>query len=148
MLLTPAIVLSTEEDACTVVTQDQRVVVPYAGFFPRPRLERVAPGHLVAVRAASDSTRVVVWRWFDAVIVEQVAGRVRLWEPNHGEVLAEVRDPQVARPPGSRAYLSAGLDGAEWWVAGPVVARPEDATVELREVHEFLSRHGLWDSEA
>ena len=77
------------------------------------------------------------------MIVEEVAGQVRLWEPNHGEVLAEVRDPQLAHLPGSRAYLSAGLDGAEWWLAGPVVAHPKDATVELDEVREFLSRHGL-----
>ena len=32
-LLRPAIVLSTEEDACTVIMQEQRVVVPYAEFF-------------------------------------------------------------------------------------------------------------------
>ena len=147
-LLRRAIVLGADEETCTVVMQEQRVEVPYADFFPRPRSERVAPGHLVAVRAVSGDTGVVVWRWFDAVVLEQVAGQVRLWEPHHGEVIAEVRDPQRALLPGSRAYLSAGLGGAEWWVAGPVVSRPEEARVELGEVQQFLSANGLWDSVA
>lgn len=46
---------------------------------------------------------------------------------------------------GSRAYLSAGLPGAEWWLAGPVVDRPEDAAVELDEVGAFFTTHALWD---
>jgi hypothetical protein len=147
-LLRLAIVLGADEESCTVIMQEQRVVVSYADFFPRPRSERVAPGHLVAVRAVSDDAGVVVWRWFDAVVLEQVAGQVRLWEPHHGKVIAKVRDPQRAHMPGSRAYLSAGLKGADWWMAGPAVSRPEDASVELGEVERFLSENNLWDSVA
>ncbi|MEO7126495.1 MAG: hypothetical protein ABI382_13185, partial [Nakamurella sp.] len=33
--------------------------------------------------------------------------------------------------PGTRSYLSGGLPGADWWVAGAVVATAEDADVEL-----------------
>ena len=147
-LLRPAIVVRSSEDACTVGTLEQKVVVPYAEFFPRPRAQRVAPGHLVAVSAASGEAAVIVWRWFDAVVVEEVAGQVRLWEPNHGEVLAQARDPRRSPLPGSRAYLSSGLEGAEWWMAGPAVARAEDANVELSEVQAFLSTHGLWGNQA
>jgi len=99
-------------------------VVPYALSFPRPRAERVAPGHLVSIAAAPGGSDVVVWRWFDAVVLEEVAGQVRLWQPAHEEVLGEARDPGRSHRPGSRAYLSAG---AEWWVAGAAVARAEDA---------------------
>lgn len=88
---------------CAVVTRDQEVVVPYAESFPRPRAERVAPGHLVAVSAASSKPAAVVWRWFDAVVVEEVGAQVRLWEPGHGEVLAQARDPRRALLPGGRA---------------------------------------------
>lgn len=47
--------------------------------------------------------------------------------------------------PGSRAYLSVGLPGAEWSVAGPVAGRAEEADVELDEVQRFLTSAGLWD---
>lgn len=43
--------------------------LPYALPFPRPRAERVAPGHLVAIAAAADACDVIVWRWFDAVVI-------------------------------------------------------------------------------
>lgn len=145
-LLRPAIVVDTNEDVCTVFAQDQRAVVPYAAPFPRPRADRVSPGHLVAVAAVPGGSDVVVWRWFDAVVLEKVAGQVRLWEPIHGEVLAEARYPQQSYRPGSRAYLSAGLEGADWWVAGAAVARAEDAKVELGEVQRFLTMHGVLDS--
>lgn len=141
----PALVLGTSEDACTVFVQNQRAVVPYASFFPRPRAERVSPGHLVSTAAAPDGVDVVVWRWFDAVVLQDAAGQVRLWEPGHGEVLAQARDPRRSYQPGSRAYLSAGLEGADWWVAGAAVARAEDAEVELDEVQRFLAVHGLLD---
>jgi len=88
---------------------------------------------------------VVVWRWYDAVILGEADGQIRLWEPAHGEVLAQARDPRRAHRPGSRAYLSAGLAGADWWVAGATVARAETAVVELDEVRRFLTRHDLWD---
>jgi hypothetical protein len=99
----------------------------------------VAPGHLVAVANAADGSKAVVWRWFDAVVLDVEGSSVSLWEPVHGTVLAEPRDPQQTYRPGSRAYLSAGLPGAEWWVAGPAVDRAEDADVDLDEVEQFLT---------
>ena len=92
----------------------------------------MSPGHLVATATAPGGVPEVVWRWFDAVVVEEVAGQVRLSEPAHR--------------PGSRAYLSAGLEGANWWVAEAAVALAEDAEVELDEVRRFLTVHGFLDS--
>ena len=103
----------------------------------------MSPGHLVAVAAASDSAETVVWRWYDAVVLGEETGRVRLWEPAHGEVVARPRCVQE-RQPGTRAYLSAGLPGADWWVAGAAVAKAEDADVELDDVERFCTEHGLW----
>lgn len=126
--------------------QDQRSVLPYAAPFPRPREQRVAPGHLVAIATAPGGHDVVVWRWFDAVILDgSTADAVRLWEPAHGEVVARARDARFPRPPGSRAYISSGLDGADWWVAGPAVTRSENADVEVEEVRRFFAALGLWD---
>ncbi|MBA3800675.1 MAG: hypothetical protein H0X18_16585 [Geodermatophilaceae bacterium] len=143
--LRPAIVLSTAEDACTVFAGGRTEVVAYSRPFPVPRTERVAPGHLVAVATAADGSDVVIWRWFDAVVLEGVDGAIRLWEPVHGTVLAHPRDRKRIYPPGSRAYLSAGLPGAEWWVAGPAGDRAEDADVELDEVQRFFTSAGLWE---
>ena len=126
-----------------VFAEDRRTVVPYASAFPRPRAERVAPGHLVAVDKAADGSQVVVWRWFDAVVVDVGSASLSLWEPAHGTVLAVPRDRQRSYLPGSRAYLSAGLPGAQWWVTGPVVDRAEDADVDLDEVEQFLTGLGL-----
>jgi hypothetical protein len=122
------------------------VSVRYASQFPRPRTERVSPGHLVAVAEVPGGSDTVVWRWYDAVVLDNEAGSIRLWEPAHGEVVARRRRPQQRHDPGSRAYLSAGLPGAEWWVAGRAVDRAEDADVELIEVERFFTEHGLWDS--
>jgi len=119
--------------------------VPLHRVGPRPRAERVAPGHLTAIATAADGSEVIVWRWFDAVVLDEVGGSISLWEPAHGSVLAQPRDPQHLYRPGSRAYLSAGLPGADWWVAGPVVHRSEDADVELNEVQRFLTSNRLWD---
>jgi hypothetical protein len=140
------IVLRVEEDVCQVLTGGQVVTVLYASQFPRPRTERVSPGHLVAVAELPGGSDAVVWRWYDAVVLDNEAGSIRLWEPAHGEVVARRRRPQQRHDPGSRAYLSAGLPGAEWWVAGRAVDRAEDADVELIEVERFFTEHGLWDS--
>jgi hypothetical protein len=104
--LRTAIVLSTTEEACTVFAAGQRAVMPYADPFPKPRAKRVAPGHLVAVAtvpngsvaegSAVEGSAVVVWRWFDAVVLEQAGRSVSLWEPGHGMVVAEPRDLQRA----------------------------------------------------
>jgi hypothetical protein len=139
-----AIVLGTTEETCTVVVDGRAHVVAYALPFPRPRADRVVPGNLVALAAASDGSDLIVWRWFDAVVVEQSGDAVAAWEPNHGPVVARPRNPSQAYRPGGRAYLSAGLPGAEWWVAGPAVDRAEEADVDLGEVEDFLTGHDLW----
>ncbi len=143
--LSTAIVLGTTEDACTVVAGDERLVVPYAPPFPRPRMERVAPGQLVALaRLAAGDPPSVVWRWFDAVVIDRSDAGVELWEPVHGSVLAVPRDPGRGYRPGGRAYASAGLPGADWWVAGPAVDRAEHADVDLDAVEQFFTGLGLW----
>jgi hypothetical protein len=139
------IVLRAGEDACQVLAGGQVVSVRYASQFPVPRRERVLPGHLVAIAEAS-AAAVVVWRWYDAVVLGSDAGSVRLWEPAHGEVAAQRRRAQQQYEPGTRAYLSAGLPGAEWWVAGRAVDRAEDAEVELDEVARFYTEHDMWSS--
>ncbi len=138
-------VLRVHEDTCEVFMQGQTTSVRYAAHFPSPRTERVAPGHLVAVATAPDGSEVVVWRWYDAVVLGEEDGSVRLWEPAHGEVVAQPRRARLPRPPGSRAYLSAGLPGADWWIAGAVAARAEDADVELDEVERLYDEHDLWN---
>jgi hypothetical protein len=139
-----AIVLRAEEDVCTVFWHGTRAVVPYAAPFPRPRAERVAPGHLVAIATLGDGRDVVIWRWFDAIVLQAADDQVLLWEPLHGEVVARPREP-LARPrPGSRVYASAGLPGAEWWMAGPTVASAEAAEVDLEEVTRFFTENDVW----
>jgi len=149
-LITPrlrcGIVLRVQEDACQVLAEGQVVSVRYASQFPTPRRERVSPGHLVAVAEVPGGSDAVVWRWYDAVVLGNEAGAVRLWEPAHGEVVAQPRRPRQRHEPGTRAYLSAGLPGAEWWVAGRAVDRAEDADVELNEVERLYTDHGMWDS--
>lgn len=143
------IVLRVEEDACQVLAEGQLASVRYASQFPAPRRERVSPGHLVAIAAVPaglDAPDVVVWRWYDAVVLGREAGSVRLWEPAHGEVVAQPRQPRQDYDPGTRAYLSAGLPGARWWVAGGTVDRAQDAEVELNEVERLFTDNGMWDS--
>jgi hypothetical protein len=137
-----ATVIRANEDGCEVFGKEGLAVVKYSAPF-KPRAERLTPGQLVAIARTQDGSEVVVWRWFDAVVLGGSEAQIRLWEPAHGEVLAEPRDPQRRYPLGSRAYLSAGLPGADWWVAGPVHAGGE-AEVELDEVHEFYTDHDLW----
>jgi hypothetical protein len=138
------IVLRVQEDTCQIFGQGQQRSVRYAKQFPSPRTERVSPGQLVAVATVPNGLDVVIWRWYDAVVLGEETGLVRLWEPAHGEVVAQPRRTQQLRPPGTRAYLSAGLPGADWWVAGAVAARAEDADVELDEVEQFYSERDLW----
>jgi hypothetical protein len=77
--------------------------------------------------------------------VAAVAGQVRVWGPAHGEVLAQPRHAQNRYPLGARAYLSAGLPGAEWWVEG-TVGSLGSSDVELDPIHEFYVEHDLWSS--
>ena len=141
-----AIVLRSEEDACQVLIEGQAVVARYAPQLPAPRRGRVLPGHLVAVAEAPGASGVVVWRWYDAVVLGSDADSVQLWEPAHGEVTAWRRRPGQQYAAGTRAYLSAGLPGAPWWVAGPAVGRAQDADVELDEVERLYTEHDMWDS--
>lgn len=140
------IVLRVQEDTCQIFAEEKLRSVRYATHFPSPRTERVFPGHLIAVAAAPDGSDVVIWRWYDSVVLGEEAHSVRLWEPAHGEVVARPRRAQQPRPAGSRAYLSSGLPGADWWVAGAAEARAEDAEVELAEVERFYDEHGLWSA--
>ncbi len=98
----------------------------------------------MAVTDTPDAGSLILWRWYDAVVLEQSADQVRLWEPGHGEVLAQSRTPKGVFPVGTRAYASAGLRGADWWVEGPVTA-VDAATVAMDEVLAFYAEHDLWD---
>lgn len=140
------IVLRVQEDACEVLRGGRLRPVRFAPMFPSPRTERVSPGHLVAMTTASDGIETVVWRWYDAVVLGDEKNAIRLWEPAHGEVLVQPRPAYLPGRPGTRAYLSAGLPGAEWWVSGPVVPTAQDADVDLRAVEDLYTEHGLWDN--
>lgn len=119
----------------------------FAPTFPSPRTERVSPGHLVAIATSPAGADVVVWRWYDAVVlVHEEAGSVQLWEPAHGEVVARARQSYQAVGPGERAYASAGLPGADWWVAGSVATPPESADVELDAVYALYTENDLWSA--
>ncbi len=92
-----------------------------------------------AVSHTSCRTRVTrpsgVWRWYDAVVLGEESGLIRLWEPSHGEVVAQAHRARQPRQSGTRAYLSAGLPAA----------RAEDAAVELDEVERFYTERDLWN---
>jgi hypothetical protein len=116
-------------------------------MFPSPRAERVSPGHLVALAMGPDGTDVVVWRWYDTVVLgTENDGSVRLWEPAHGEVIAQARPSYEKQDPGSRAYASAGLPGAGWWVAGSACRTPQSAGVELDYVDALYTENDLWSA--
>lgn len=144
--LDSALVVRVREDGCEIAKDRRFYSVRYATQFPSPRIERVSPGHLVALATAPDGTEVVVWRWYDAVVLGVETGLIRMWEPSHGEVLARPRATDRRQEVGTRAYLSAGLPGANWWVAGPATANAEDAAVELDEVERLYTEHDLWRS--
>jgi len=139
------VVLRVREDACEVLSGQRLRSAQYAPMFPSPRAERVSPGHLVAMVTAPSGIETVLWRWYDAVVLSDEGGVVRLWEPAHGEVSAQPRPAYLPGGLGARAYLSAGLPGAEWWVAGPAAAPAQDADVELEAVASLYTEHGLWD---
>ena len=139
--------MRVDEEACQVLRDGQVTSVPFVTAFPGPRTQRVSPGHLVAVAAAGSGAEAIVWRWYDAVVLGEEGGLVRLWEPAHGEVLARPRRAGQHPATGTRAYASAGLPGADWWIAGAAVAEAADADVELGEVGAFCTEHGLWPSD-
>jgi hypothetical protein len=145
--LRAARVLRVHEHACDVWSDGEVTTVGFAPMFPSPRLERVSPGHLVAVATGPNGTNVVVWRWYDAVVLGQEGeGMVRLWEPAHGEVIAQARASYEKQDPGSRAYASAGLAGAEWWVVCSAHGAPHTTAVELDDVEALYTANGLWST--
>jgi hypothetical protein len=125
-----AVVLGVTEDTCTVWTGTKAASFGFPPQFPSPRTERVSPGHLVAL-----ADGLVTWRWYDAVVLGHDADTVRLWEPAHGEITARPRPTYREQMPGTRAYASAGLPGADWWVAGPSDAVELDAVAALYADH-------------
>ena len=138
MPLRTAVVLATTETSCTVATPDGPADVDYAPFFPTPRADRVSPGHVIALDS-DGAPDVVVWRWFDGVVVGADGEDLQVWEPLHGRVTARPRQGEHAL--GSRVLVSAGLPGADWWVAGPAAA--DVPAAELDAVRAFLHEHGL-----
>jgi hypothetical protein len=142
--LRPAAVVEAGDEACVVAAAGRRWSVGYAEPF-RARAAELLPGHLVAV-VADGPDDVVVWRWFDAVVLDVDADGVELWEPLHGRIRARARGVTPVLRPGTRAYASAGLPGADWWVAGPAGCDPAEADVELDEVRAFYSANDLWSS--
>jgi hypothetical protein len=142
--LSCGVVLRVREEACDVLRHGHVHTAGYAPTFPSPRTERVSPGHLVAMTTAADGTATVIWRWYDAVVIDEDQAGVRLREPAHGEVIAQPRVAYAPGRPGTRAWLSAGLPGADWWVAGPASTTATGADVELAEVADFYTDHGLW----
>lgn len=106
--LRTARVLRVEETGCEVWSAGEACSAQFAPTFPSPRVERVSPGHLVAVAA-----------------------------PPTGPAYQDLQ-------PGERAYASAGLPGADWWVAGRVVIAPESADVDLDEVRSMYDDNNLW----
>lgn len=143
--LRTARVVRVSEHACEVWSDSETSSVRFAPRFPSPRVERVSPGHLVAIASGPDGTDVVVWRWYDTVVLgTEDDGSVRLWEPAHGEVIAQARVSYEKQDPGSRAYASAGLPGAEWWVADSASGAPHTAGVELDDVTALYTENDLW----
>jgi hypothetical protein len=137
-----AVVLRPGPDSCVVTSSGGSRTVGYSLPFGA-RAAELRPGHLLAL--IDGEPELVVWRWYDAVVLEVDADGALLWEPAHGEVRAQRRRPTRPLLPGTRAYASAGLPGADWWVAGPAEIAPEDADVERDEVVAFYAEHGLWD---
>jgi hypothetical protein len=87
--LTLAVVLDVTEEHCTTWPSEGQAETRFAVEFPRPRVERVSTGQLVALATMHDERTGIVWRWYDAVVVgENSPGRVRLWEPRHGALVA------------------------------------------------------------
>ena len=143
--LRPWRVLRVREETCDLWSRAEQRSVRFAAVFPTPRVERVSPGHLVAVATSPTGDQAIVWRWYDAVVqVVEDGGTVRLWEPAHGEVSARPRVSFAHPNPGERAYASAGLPGADWWVAGSAAGDPGTADVDLAEVAAMYEDNDLW----
>jgi hypothetical protein len=170
--LRTAVVVAVTEEGCATSSPGSQTWVRFAPGFPSPRVERVSPGHLVAIASTSDhpapnvepsdsfappvdapesdaavERTAIVWRWFDVVVLgESPRGSVIVWEPGHGEVEAHPTEQYVPREPGSRAYASAGLGDDGWQVTGPVVSDPGRAQVDLDDLRALYDDNDLWGS--
>lgn len=163
--LRTAVVLRVREDDCDLIGGPTGPGRPsggraaefgarFAPAMPTPRRERISPGHLVAVTTGDDGSPVVLWRWFDVVVLGSTAGEqeaiesrtAAVWEPGHGELIATYRPSCGALAAGTRAYASAGLPGADWWIAAAVPDQPATASpdVELLEVAQLYQAYELW----
>jgi len=139
-----ATVLDAMADECLVYGNGREYVARYAAPFGS-KSGTVAPGHLVAIHVTQSESSLVLWRWYDALVIRDGPdGTVEMWEPAHGTVTAVRRQVGTELRPGGRAYLSAGLAGAPWWVNDMVTSSPEDANVEFGEVVAFYDEHELW----
>ena len=67
--LRTARVIRVDEHACEVWSHGEVSSAGFAPMFPSPRAERVSPGHLVAIATGPDGTDLVVWRWYDTVVL-------------------------------------------------------------------------------
>jgi hypothetical protein len=143
--LRTAVVQRVSEQACEVWRDGAAVEVAFAPMFPTPRVERVSPGHRVAVATGPGGVEVVVWRWYDAVVLGRTDdGSVRLWEPAHGEVTARSRPSYRDVEPGKRAYASAGLPGADWWVVAETTTDRDSVELDLDAVAALYTDNDLW----
>ena len=71
-----AVVLRVSERDCETWAGGGVESIPFAPMFPAPRTERVRPGHLVAIATPASGPEVVVWRWYDAVVLgTETSGR-------------------------------------------------------------------------
>lgn len=141
--LTSGVVLRVSPDGCEVLRAGRVLRAGYSGAFA-PRSANLAPGHLVALQPGQHNT-LVVWRWFDAVVINVEGTRAQVWEAQHGEVTARLRHPGLPLPVGGRAWVSTGLPGSEWWLES-AVGVPPTAEVDLGEVTRFYDQHDLWDA--
>jgi hypothetical protein len=140
-------VVRVREQTCEVWSNREVISIRFAAMFPSPRVERVSPGNLVAAAAGPNGDDVVVWRWYDAVVLgAEDDDSVRLWEPAHGEVVAKARATYERQDPGTRAYASAGLPGAEWWIADSADGAAHSADVELNDVAALYTENNLWSA--
>jgi hypothetical protein len=62
------------------------------------------------------------------------------------EVVAEARATYERQDPGTRAYASAGLPGAEWWIADSADGAADSADVELNDVAALYTENDLWSA--
>ena len=95
------IVLRVQEATCEIFGEGQFRSIGYGTQFPSPRTERVSPGHQVAAATAPDGSEVVVWRWYDAVVLGEEAGLIRRGNPRTAKSLPGA----VARSSNDRAHL-------------------------------------------